>query len=110
MSADQDRRVKILSVSADLVKQFFFCQLELPQWVYLCRSQLPPDARLVSVHANWASGAVEFMVRHPSFPPVPEGEVPPYLTDVPMAWERFELKERPKHPPGPVPEEDAVPF
>lgn len=79
----QERRLKLVVVNRhDVLDWFTFAVKGWPETVAVpILTGLPADVQVIDVRDNYHTRQIEFMVSHPSFDPVPEGQVPPRLPD-----------------------------
>lgn len=82
--AEVDRRLMLVRVGVyEILDWFTFAAKGWPQHLVLPTiSGLPPDLRIVTVRENYLTRQFEFLVAHPSFAVVPEGECPPVYADM----------------------------
>ncbi len=76
----KERRAKVLRIPRELL--FNLIPGLLPRNEIenrLCFDGLPADAEVLEVHENWERGSMDFLVAHPSFELVQEGECYPVL-------------------------------
>jgi hypothetical protein len=79
LPADIDRRVKVVTIGSREVLDWFTCALrDWPRFLSLPRLEgLPTDARVLMVREEPYERTFKFLVAHPSFEPVCEGQPPP---------------------------------
>jgi hypothetical protein len=83
-------RVKVVRIPLRVAVSLLFAQGQLPQCVSLPSVNLPEGYKVVSCHVNPLCNAVDVVVWHPSFDPVPEGQEPPqFVADV--EWRIYAL-------------------
>lgn len=84
-----NRRIKIVSICPRaIISCLFPIECDVIQHIDL---ELPEGYRVISVNANWYSGNIEAMITHPSFPEVPEGEIPERLPGIRSKYKTFAL-------------------
>lgn len=80
MKEFQERRFKILRVDpryiVDLLNQATNPQrfMRIPSG-----DQIPEDAKVISVNADWSSNTIELLIAHETYEPVPLGVMTPEL-------------------------------
>lgn len=76
-------RTRIVSLDPRLIVQLLNWWRDPPHWIALPENvDLPADVTVVSVTANWERGTIDALVRHPSFPIVEAGQLPPRSLDL----------------------------
>lgn len=83
-----DRRLRLIHLSP---QQVLNCLCWRPREVLplLDGTGLPDGMQVVSLHADWERHCITVLVHHPSFDEVPDGELPPELTDSRMVAVRL---------------------
>jgi len=76
---EQAARVKILRIGARDVVMFMSIQQRLPEYVELSGPCLPPGCIFLSWGVLQNPMAIEVLVHHPDFDPVPYNQNPPML-------------------------------
>jgi hypothetical protein len=89
----RDRRLRRLMVSeAFVLHEFVRRSQATPGWLACSRFDLPSGVELLAVHSDPYHACFNFLIRHESFPEVPEGEEIPAVNGAPnMVYEMFKL-------------------
>ena len=82
MGSKEERRVKLVSLRhGDVLDWFASAVKGWPQCITLPRlTGLPEDVTILGVHQDFHRRQFVFLVSHPSFEVVPEGQIPPDFT------------------------------
>jgi hypothetical protein len=88
-----ERRVKIVRFDAALLVDVFNWWLDPPDFLALpvCE-EIPSDAVVQSVNANWNSRSIDLLISHPSFPVVPSGAMPPQAPELITEFRHIAIK------------------
>lgn len=91
MLAFQERRLKIVRVHPHLIVDLLNQARNPCKYLRVpTGEQIPDDAVVISVHADWSSGMIELMIADDSFEAVADGEKPP-IAGLISEWKTFEF-------------------
>lgn len=96
-----ERRIKVVCIDASNVLEWFISGLRPPVYVRLPVIEgVPNDAKVLSVREDIYGRYFRFLISHPSFDEVADGDMIPDLTGPSVRYESLEIR-GPKQDSGP---------
>lgn len=88
----RERRSKIAKLDPHLIIDILNLHLQMPKVLALPEcAEIPDDAVVTSITADWFQRVILAEISHPSFEPVPDGEEPPRIPGLTESWRTIEL-------------------